>query len=174
MTISSKISGIVNKVEAGGLPDERDLRVLIQIESHTPEAGYVMGAADEINRTASAAKAEIHAQIGLNLSPCPRNCLFCAFAARNKVFTQKTELDVETVVEMGKRVEQDGANALFVMATGDYPFHKFLEISQELRRNLHPDTVLIANVGDFGQVDAEKLKEVGYAGIYHVVLARLS
>jgi biotin synthase len=169
MTISSKIRGVVNKVEAGELPDERDLCALLQIEPHTPEAGYIMGVADAINRTTRSAKAEIHAQIGLNLSPCPRNCLFCAFAARNKVFTHKTELDIETVVEMGKRAEEDGANALFVMATGDYPFDKFLEISQELRRNLRPEAVLIANVGDFGPVNAEKLKEVGYAGIYHAV-----
>jgi len=169
MTISSNIRDVVSKVETGGLPHERDLRVLLQIEPHTPEAGYIMGAADAINRTACAAKAEIHAQIGLNLSPCPRNCLFCAFAARNKVFTQKIELDVQTVVEMGKRAEEDGANALFVMATGDYPFDKFIEISQELSRNLRPDAVLIANVGDFGPVNAERLKEVGYAGIYHAV-----
>jgi biotin synthase len=169
MTISSKIRAAVNKVETGGLPDEKDLRTFLHIEAHSPEAGYVMGAADAINRTVCAGKAEIHAQIGLNLSPCPRNCLFCAFAARNKVFTQKTELDVQTVVEMGMRAEQDGANALFVMGTGDYPFEKFAEVSRELRRNLHPDAVLIANVGDFRRAEAETLKEIGYTGIYHAV-----
>jgi biotin synthase len=169
MTISSDIRASVNKVEAGGLPDEKDLRTFLQIEAHSPEAGYVMGAADAINRTACAGKAEVHAQIGLNLSPCPRNCLFCAFAARNKVFTQKTELDVQTVVEMGMRAEQDGVNALFVMSTGDYPFQKFAEISRELRRNLHSDAVLIANVGDFKRAEAETLKEIGYTGIYHAV-----
>ncbi len=169
MTISSDICAVVNKVEAGDLPDEKDLRTLLRIEAHSPEAGYVMGAADAINRTACAGKAEIHAQIGLNLSPCPRNCLFCAFAAQNKVFTQKTELDVQLVVDMGMRAEEDGANALFFMATGDYPFEKFAEISQELRRNLHSETVLIANVGDFRQAQAERLKEIGYAGIYHAV-----
>jgi biotin synthase len=169
MTILSDIRAAVNKVEDGGLPDEQDLRRFLQIEAHSPEAGYVMGAADAINRTACAGKAEIHAQIGLNLSPCPRNCLFCAFAARNRVFTQKTELDVQTVVEMGTRAEEDGANALFVMTTGDYPFEKLAEISRELRRNLHPDTVLIANVGDFRRAEAETLKEIGYAGIYHAV-----
>jgi biotin synthase len=55
------------------------------------------------------------------------------------------------------------------MATGDYPFEKFAEISQELRRNLHSETILIANVGDFRQAQAERLKEIGYAGIYHAV-----
>jgi biotin synthase len=169
MSITSRVRDVVKKVQDDELPDEKDIRTLLEIESHSTDAGYVMGTADKINRTAFGGKAEIHAQIGLNLSPCPRNCAFCAFAARNKVFTQKTELDVETVVQMGKRAEGDGANALFIMGTGDYPFGKFVEISQELRRNIRPDTVLISNIGDFGRAEAEKLKDIGYTGIYHAV-----
>ena len=169
MSITPKVRDAVSKVYAGELPDERDVRALLETAPHSADAGYVLGAADEINRKACGGKAEIHAQIGLNLSPCPRNCAFCAFAARNKVFTQKTELDVETVVAMGTRAEQDGANALFIMATGDYPFSKFVEVSQELRRNIRSTTMLIANIGDFGPEDAEKLRETGYAGIYHAV-----
>jgi biotin synthase len=169
MSTTSKVRDVVRKVQADELPDERDVRTLLEIEPHSTDAGFVMGAADEINRTAFGGKAEIHAQIGLNLSPCPRNCAFCAFAARNKVFTQKTDLDVETVVQMGKRAEEDGANALFIMGTGDYPFGKFVEISQELRRKIRPDTMLISNIGDFGRAEAEKLKEIGYTGIYHAI-----
>lgn len=169
MSITSKVRDVVNKVQADEFPNERDVRILLEIEAHSTDAGFVMGAADEINRTAFGGKAEIHAQIGLNLSPCPRNCAFCAFAARNKVFTQKTELDVETVVQMGKRAEEDGANALFIMSTGDYPFGKFVEISKELRQKIRPDTVLISNIGDLEREEAEKLKEIGYSGIYHAV-----
>jgi len=169
MTISAQVRNVVANVQKGGLPDESDIRVLLEIEPHSADAGYTIGTADEISRTACDGKAEVHAQIGLNLSPCPRDCSFCAFAARNKVFTERTELDAETVVQMGLRAEQDGANALFVMATGDYPFGKFIEISCELRRSIRKDTVLIANVGDFRPAEAQQLKEVGYAGIYHAV-----
>ena len=87
MSITSKVRDVVSKVQGGELPDERDVRSLLEIEPHSIDAGYVMVAADEINRTTCCGKAEIHAQIGLNLSPCPRNCAFCAFAAQNKVFT---------------------------------------------------------------------------------------
>jgi biotin synthase len=160
---------VVSKVRDGGLPDEQDLRALLDVDHHSADAGYIIGAADEINRRACNGKAEIHAQIGLNLSPCPRNCGFCAFAAKNRLFTEKMELDLDTVLAMGRRAEEDGANALFIMATGDYPFSTFFEISSELRRNTDPSTVLIANVGDFGPKQAEKLKEAGYDGIYHAV-----
>ena len=70
---------------------------------------------------------------------------------------------------MGLRAERDGANALFIMGTGDYSFGKFVEISQELKRNLLDDTMLIANIGDFGPQDAKKFVETGYTGIYHAV-----
>jgi len=169
MSINPKLIEVVNKVRQGGIPDETEIRTLLQVAPHSVDAGYVLSAADEINRAASNGKAEVHAQIGLNLSPCPRNCSFCAFAARNRVFTEKVELDPETVVQMGLRAERDGANALFIMGTGDYSFGKFVEISQELKRNLIDDTMLIANIGDFGPQDAKKFVETGYTGIYHAV-----
>lgn len=169
MVIGADLIEIVDKVKRGGIPDAKEIEALLRVAPHSPDAGYVLGAADEINRAASDGKAEVHAQIGLNLAPCPRNCAFCAFAARNEVFTETVELDVETVLDMGLRAERDGANALFIMATGDYDFGKFVEISQELKANILPDTMLIANVGDFGTRGAARLVETGYRGIYHAV-----
>jgi biotin synthase len=55
------------------------------------------------------------------------------------------------------------------MATANYPFSKFIEISQEIRRNLLPQTVMVANVGDFTESEAGRLKDSGYSGIYHAV-----
>lgn len=169
MSINPDLAEIVNKVKQGDIPDETEIRVLLQVAPHSADAGYVLGAADEINRAASNNKAEVHAQIGLNLSPCPRNCSFCAFAARNKIFTERVEFDAETVVQMGLRAERDGANALFIMGTGDYPFGKFVEISNELKGYLRDDTMLIANIGDFTLREAKELVEAGYTGIYHAV-----
>lgn len=169
MSISVRVREVIKKVYDGEYPDEADLHLLLEIEPHSVDAGFVIGAADEINRSASQGKAEVHAQIGLNLSPCPRNCSFCAFAAKNKVFKEKTELDVETVIQIGKGAEEDGANALFIMTTGDYPLSKFVETSKELRFKLKPDSVMIANIGDIGISDAKRVREAGYAGIYHAV-----
>jgi biotin synthase len=55
------------------------------------------------------------------------------------------------------------------MSTGDYPFRKFVQVSNEVRRKVKPETVMIANIGDFGYDEAKKLKQAGYAGIYHAV-----
>jgi biotin synthase len=133
------------------------------------EGGFIMVAANSVTRTASNDKAEVHAQIGLNLSPCPNNCSFCAFAAKNGVFKDTKELSIEEIVQSALSAEADGANAIFFMTTHDYPFRKYIEISKEVRSKLKSDTVMIANIGDFRYEEGRQMKEAGYTGIYHAI-----
>jgi len=169
MPVNQKVIDLTKKVFDGNLLSANDISTLLHVEPHSPDAGFIMGCADEINRKSSKGKAEVHAQIGLNLSPCPKNCTFCAFAAKNRVFKEKNEHSVEVVTEMATRAETAGANAIFLMGTGDYPFEKFTEISKEIRSKLNSETVMIANIGDFGPEEAQQLKDAGYKGIYHAV-----
>jgi len=169
MPVNQKVIDLTKKVFDGNLLSANDISTLLHVEPHSPDAGFIMGCADEINRKSSKGKAEVHAQIGLNLSPCPKNCTFCAFAAKNRVFKEKNEHSVEVVTEMATRAETAGANAIFLMGTGDYPFEKFIEISKEIRAKLNSETVMIANIGDFGPEEAQQLKDAGYKGIYHAV-----
>ncbi|MGA1869907.1 MAG: hypothetical protein ACMUJM_15340 [bacterium] len=64
---------------------------------------------------------------------------------------------------------RERANAIFIMATGDYPFKKFIEVSTEIRSKISPETVMIANIGDFNYEEGKELKDAGYTGIYHAV-----
>jgi biotin synthase len=169
MPLRKEVKDVIKKVFDGDLLSANDISFLFKVEPHSVDAGFVMGSADEINRKTSKGKAEVHAQIGLNLSPCPKNCTFCAFAAKNRVFNERNELSVEVVSEMAIRAENEGANALFLMGTGDYPLEKFVEISKEIRAKLNSETVMIANIGDFGYEQAQQLKDAGYKGIYHAV-----
>jgi biotin synthase len=82
---------------------------------------------------------------------------------------ERKELGVEEVGRLALKAEAEGANALFLMSTGDYPLGQFLEISGEVRKKLKPDTVMIANVGDFKYEEGKRLREVGFTGIYHAV-----
>ena len=169
MMLDPRVADAVAKVVDGDLLTRDEILFLLGINPHSPDAGLVMAAADAINRVACENKAEVHAQIGVNLSPCPKNCSFCAFAAKNQVFKEKNELSVEDIIDLSLRAETFGANAIFLMATGDYPFSKFTEISSEVRTKLKPNTVMIANVGDFTYGEAKQLRESGYTGIYHAV-----
>jgi biotin synthase len=169
MQVIPKIEGIVSKVFDGHSLTRDEIVYLLSIDHKSPDAGFVMSAANVINRMASEGKAEVHAQIGLNLSPCPNNCSFCAFAAKNGVFRESQELPVEDIILLALKAEADGANAIFFMTTHDYPFQKYIEISEAVKSKLKPETVMIANIGDFGYKEGRQLKEAGYTGIYHAV-----
>ena len=129
----------------------------------------VLASSRKKSETASNGLAEVHAQVGLNIAPCPKNCAFCAFAARNNVFHEKAEISVDEAVRKARQFETDGANAVFVMSTADYPFEKFADISREIKKSLRPETILVANVGDFSIEQANILKDTGFSGIYHAV-----
>lgn len=148
---------------------EEEIAHLFRIPLFSRESAMILSVAREKSERASNGLAEVHAQVGLNVAPCPNNCMFCAFAAKNKVFPEQSELPVEEAVDQAGRFEDDGANAIFVMSTADYPFDRFIEVSQEIRKSLRPETVLIANVGDFDSEQARRLKDCGFAGVYHAV-----
>ena len=167
--ISSKVGNIVRKFLDGYLLKREDIIHLLKIDHHSMDASFIRSAANALTRSASKGKAEVHAQIGLNLSPCPNNCSFCAFAAKNGVFRESQELPVEDMILLALKAEADGANALFLMTTHDFSFKRYIEISKEVRKKLKPETVMIANIGDFGYEEGNQLKEAGYSGIYHAV-----
>jgi len=169
MGTDSKVRVMLEKAFHGHLLTEEEIIYLLALSHHSLDAGLIMAAAHIITREASKGKAEVHAQIGLDLSPCPNNCSFCAFSAQNGIFKETKELGPEEVVQLALNAERDGANAIFLMSTGDYPLGKHIEISQEVRHKLKPDTVMVANIGDFGYEEGKALKEAGYTGIYHAV-----
>jgi biotin synthase len=167
--ISSKIEETIHRVFGGHSPKREEILHLLRIDPHSLDGGFIMASANTLSRRVCLGRAEVHAQIGLNLSPCPNNCSFCSFAASNGIFGQRSELEFDEVVRLALQAEAEGANALFLMSTADYALEKYLKISQEVRAKLQPETVMIANIGDFGYEEGRALKAAGYAGIYHAV-----
>ena len=167
--ITSAVEDIIHKVLDVHFLKREDITYLLRVDHQSMDATFIMNAANTITRTASKGKSEVHAQIGLNLSPYPNDFSFCAFAAKNGVFNESKELNIEDIILLALKAEADGANAIFFMTTHNYPFKKYIEISKEVRAKLKPDTLMIANIGDFGYKEGKQLKNAGYAGIYHAV-----
>jgi len=148
---------------------------LVQMLSGPPDSAdsyLLMAEANRISKELTADRAEIHAQFALNLAPCPRNCAFCSFAQRNRIFNEETRISPKQAIHLARQFEADGANAVYVMTTATYPFELFLEMSREIRRNLKPETTMVANIGDQSRANAQKVKDVGYAGVYHALRLR--
>jgi len=148
---------------------EKEIKELFKVPTFSKEESLLLWASRKKSTQVSKDFAEVHAQIGLNIAPCPKNCRFCSFAAQNKVFTESFELPIDDAIMQAKQFETDKANAIYLMTTANYPFEKFIEISREIRHSLKRKTVLIANIGDFTLEQAQELKQVGFSGIYHAV-----
>jgi biotin synthase len=142
---------------------------LFEIPIFSDGSAMLRAAARRLSERACAGRAEIHAQTSVNVAPCPRNCAFCSFARQNEVFHESKELPLEYIVDICGQFEAEGANAVLLMATGDFSFTRFLEIGAEVRRSLRPDTVLVANTGDFDKPEGRELVQAGFSGIYHAV-----
>jgi len=160
---------IVTKSLDGTPLSEEEIFLLFQVPLFSEESGMIISASRKKSESSSNGFAEVHAQVGLNIAPCPKNCAFCSFAAKNKVFKDKIEISADEAIQKARQFETDGANAVYVMSTADYPFEKFIDISREIRKYLRSETILVANVGDFTKEQAKKLKEAGFSGIYHAV-----
>lgn len=146
-----------------------EIAALYEAPLFSLESAKIIAAGREKASRACDGKAEVHAQVGLNLAPCPGNCLFCSFAACNGVFEHAVELPVGEVVRQARQFEADGANAVFLMATAQYPFEKFVDVGAEVRGSLREETVLVANFGDMSLGQTMKLKDAGFAGVYHAL-----
>ena len=163
------IERIIEKALAGERINEIELTDLLGVSLFSKESALLLWAARAMSNKACNNFAEVHAQVGLDISPCPGNCKFCSFAARNKIFKENCDLPVEEVLTKVKGFETDGANALYLMVTAQYSFEKFLEIGREVKKSLNPETILIANIDDFSIKQALQLKDAGFTGIYHAL-----
>ncbi len=160
---------IIEKAEEGEILRAEEIAILFEVPLFTFESAFIQSVARRMSEKASNCLAEVHAQVGLNVARCPRNCLFCSFAVGNRVFTEDIELPVGEVLNRALGFESDGANAIYLMTTAQYPFEKFIEVAQEVKKSFQPATILVANIDDFSEKQAVQLKDVGFAGVYHAL-----
>lgn len=158
---------VLKKSHNGEAFSAAELALMLDYAPDSAESMQIMAEANRVSKELTGNEAEVHAQLALNLAPCPCNCAFCSFAQSNGVFREETRLTPEAAVGYARQFEADGANAVFVMTTAHYPFDLFIEMSREIRRHLRPETLMVANVGDQSLDRARRIKSAGYSGVYH-------
>ena len=163
---------LLRRVNEGEPMRRDDLIRMLSCEPHSKASYEVMAEANRVSREVTGGRAEVHAQLSLNLGPCRCNCKFCSFAEVNRVFSGEKRLGLDEAIERAMNFESHGANAILLMTTGVYPFELYLEISREVRNSLKPETTLVANVGDRSTREARLLRDAGFAGVYHALRLR--
>jgi len=167
--VDKQVKKIVDRAMNRKLLSASEICILLGLPTNSEESLYAQYAALHINREVMAGKAEIHGQVGINSGPCGCNCAFCSFAASNHIFTEQRVEAIESIIEKSVRLQTEGANAVYLMTTAAFKFADFLDISRQVRSSLEAETVLVANIGDFGYQEAIALKEAGFNGVYHAV-----
>ncbi len=167
--IDDDIAAIVEEALLGkGLTDDKIIK-LYSLDPNSHEAALVRQVGRDLSIQSADGKAEIHAQIGLNATPCGKNCQFCSFAACNSVRKEKIEIPKADVVEYAKIYEDQGANLILLLCTASYSFETLLEMGSAVREVISKDMPLLANTGDMTLEQAKQLKAAGFNGCYHAV-----
>ena len=165
--MKTQIKQICNKALGGALLSANEIRELFAVPFISEESYHIQWASRCISEKAGLA--EIHGQVGVNTSACPCNCRFCSFAAVNGSFKENRVSDLEYIIEQCLQLQDQGANAIYLMATANMNFPDFLNIAGEVRLKLKPESIMIANVRDFDYYEGLALKDAGFTGIYHAI-----
>jgi biotin synthase len=141
---------------------------LLKTDEESAEMHAIFSAANTLTRDQYGDRGEVYGTIGINLWPCPKSCNFCSFGADWNLTRSPAELSVEEAVATARSLEDEGANAIFLMTTADYPFDRFTDIASAIRRVISPKMPLVANIGDFDLEKAKELASAGCQAVYHV------
>ncbi len=149
-------------------PFTRDeIVAMLSVPPDSADAYRLLAEGRRVSEEVTDGKAEIHGQFALNLAPCACNCLWCSFAKTNGIFQQEWRMEPAEAQRWALAFEEQGANAVLMMTTTEYPFSLFLDMVREVRGVLRPETILIGNVGDKTSRQAQQLRDAGLDGVYH-------
>lgn len=162
-----EIKQICDKALSGALLNANEIRELFDLPCISEESYHIQWVSRQISEKAGLA--EIHGQVGVNTAACPCNCRFCSFAAANSTFKKNRVMDLEYIIQQCLQLQEQGANAVYLMATANINFTEFLHIAREVRLKLNPESIMIANIRDFDYYEGLALKDAGFAGIYHAL-----
>lgn len=140
---------------------------LIQIPLHSSDCYRMMEIANRMSREQFGNKGENHLHIGLNVEPCPLDCLFCSLTHKAGIFTEKIDFSDDQILEWARYAEAQGCDGINLMTTGTYPFSKLLQVGKFLSQEV--SVPLIANTRDISHAEGEQLLKSGFTGFYHAV-----
>jgi biotin synthase len=144
-----------------------DALLLLNLDLDSKETYALMETANRLSREQFKGKGERHFHIGLNVEPCPYNCLFCSLTTKAGIFKEKVEFPEEDILRWAKQGEEQSADALNLMTTGTFSFERLIEIGKVLKKAV--SVPLVANTRDINHREGERLLDAGYVGAYHAV-----
>ncbi len=160
------------RIEAGEKLSREEAVQLLETPVGSREYYELLYLANQYSRKAFEEKGLIFAQMGLDMQPCGVNCKFCSMAKDSMCGKESFIRSLEEVAEEAKALADTDIQDLFLMTTAQFSQELFLEYGKAVRAVLPPDMRLVANIADFDAEYAQKLKEAGFTGVYHICRLR--
>ena len=169
--IDERAMSIADAACAGKAPTRSDIVHLLKFDAYSPEAAYAIAKAREIGMRACGGRGYVHAQIGVDQTACPENCMFCAFAARNTdrrtYDPAQVEVPIGRIVHYAKLFDDAGADLVSLMSTAGLDFDRYLDMVRAVRASVSDRMAIMANTADLTIEQAHALKQAGATAAYH-------
>jgi biotin synthase len=169
MRLDKECELILDKAMADQSITRREAARLMSVGLQSSEMYALCAVADNLSRRHFDNTGDVCAQIGLDFAPCPGNCGFCVFAAKQGLVCETIEYPLEAILQAALKCEEQEANAIYLMTTCNYKFDRFLEVGYAVHNTISPEMPLVANIPDFGDEEARALREAGFHAVYHAV-----
>jgi biotin synthase len=172
MQIDRSVLEILERAEENYPPTKQECCQLLSCPEQSLETGILMAVADHISRRRFANKAMLLGQIGIETTPCPGRCKFCAFSADNPM-PESGQLSMEQILLRARAFSEGGdLYALFLMTTHSFDFSHLISVVAAVRQAIPPQTQIVVNIGDLGGNQGDELRSAGVNGAYHICRLR--
>lgn len=167
-----RLLDILEKGSTGTGLSKVECKYLLGFPEHSREAALTRMTADQFTRQRLNNAGVIIGQIGVEISPCPGGCNFCAFAKDHTQFQDFRITDGELVEKIGEFTGGGDLYGLFLMTMHIFDKDRLLHSLEIARRNIQGTTQLWINIGDVDYGTCVELKQAGVRGAYHVCRLR--
>jgi biotin synthase len=172
MNFDAPFNTIIKNIFNGKGPSKEECVYLLSFEPHSLESTFMMSIANNICRTRLYNGGVIYAQIGIDIAPCGANCGFCAFSAKHTDI-KPHRMSLEEIAYAVQTLSREGdLFGVFLMTMENVDIEYVLKAVQTTRESLATNSQIWVNIGDITDTEAEKLKEAGVDGAYHVLRLR--
>jgi biotin synthase len=168
MRVDKRLRDILDNAYAGISPGREDCAYMLGFDDNSLESQLMRAVATDIIRNGNDNSAIILGQIGLEMSPCPGNCGFCAFGKDHTNLKPYRVSEEDFISKLTDFTKADDLYGLYLMCMHEYDLDFFLDRVRLARKIITGSTQLLSNVGD-SDIDAFKeMKKAGVTGVYHV------
>lgn len=159
----------LEKVKTGN-PDlsKEEIIDLLSIDPFSNDFYELLAVSNQMSRTKFGKKGYVFTQIGINAEPCPINCKFCSMGAAHYSLDDQWRKSKENLRQAVEALQKAYFDDFFMMTTAHYPQDVFVSLGHTVKPLLRENQKLVANIGDFTEETACRLKEAGFTGAYHI------